>query len=262
MILNNIAAGVDTVLRATHMTVNLPGRTEPFPILTIGRRSYIVNAQIQTALNFDIGAGRHNVQIGQFCSLADYITFMVDLSHDYSGVTTSGSTLLSVQGHKSAMPRKGQILIQNDVWIGHGVTIMSGVTVGNGAVIAANAHVTKDVPPYAIVGGNPAKVIKYRFPEEQIQDLLQIAWWDWSDSEIQSRKEDFQTSAGNFIEKQRSCSPLEQESRRAGEQESRRAGEQESRLFCFSRISRNRIRFGKRLSDRTARSTEPTLLCS
>ncbi|MHA7142654.1 CatB-related O-acetyltransferase [Arthrobacter sp. Sr33] len=79
---------------------------------------------------------------------------------------------------------KGDVVIGNDVWIGAGSFITSGVTVGDGAVIAGHAVVTKNVPPYAIVGGNPARVLRYRFPETTIDRLLRIAWWNWSDEKI------------------------------------------------------------------------------
>lgn len=75
-------------------------------------------------------------------------------------------------------------MIENDVWIGHDVTILRGVTIGNGAVIAAKSVVTKNVPPYAIVGGNPAKIIKYRFSKKIVQKLQNIKWWDWSIEKI------------------------------------------------------------------------------
>jgi serine acetyltransferase len=84
-------------------------------------------------------------------------------------------------GHPSC---KGDIIIENDVWIGATTTIMSGVKISNGAVVAAGSIVTKDVPPYAIVAGNPAKVVKYRFTEEQIKKLLLISWWDWDEQKI------------------------------------------------------------------------------
>jgi len=84
-------------------------------------------------------------------------------------------------GHPSC---KGDIIIENDVWIGATATIMSGVKISNGAVVGAGSVVTKDVPPYAIVAGNPAKVVKYRFTEEQIEKLLSIAWWDWEEQKI------------------------------------------------------------------------------
>jgi serine acetyltransferase len=79
---------------------------------------------------------------------------------------------------------KGDIIIGNDVWIGAKSTIMSGVKIGDGAVIGSGSVVAKDVPPYAIVVGNPAKVIKYRFDEQQIENLLEIAWWNWPEHKI------------------------------------------------------------------------------
>jgi virginiamycin A acetyltransferase len=84
-------------------------------------------------------------------------------------------------GHPSC---KGDIIIENDVWIGANSTVMSGIKIGNGAIVAAGSTVTKDVPPYAIVAGNPAKVVKYRFTDEQIKKLLSIAWWDWDEQKI------------------------------------------------------------------------------
>jgi len=79
---------------------------------------------------------------------------------------------------------KGDVIIGNDVWIGANVTIMSGITIGDGSVIAANSHVVKNVEPYSLHGGNPAKLIKYRFSPEQIEKLLQIKWWYWDDHTI------------------------------------------------------------------------------
>lgn len=77
------------------------------------------------------------------------------------------------------MPYKGDTIIENDVWIGHNVTIMPGVKIGNGAIISTNSTVTKEVPPYTIVGGNPAKEIKKRFSDEKIKELLDLEWWNW-----------------------------------------------------------------------------------
>jgi virginiamycin A acetyltransferase len=79
----------------------------------------------------------------------------------------------------NSYPNKGDVIVGNDVWIGYNATIMAGVKVGDGAIIAANSTVVKDVEPYSIVGGNPARGIKRRFSDETITKLLEIKWWDW-----------------------------------------------------------------------------------
>jgi acetyltransferase-like isoleucine patch superfamily enzyme len=81
--------------------------------------------------------------------------------------------------------------IGNDVWIGDKVIVIGGITIGDGAVVGAGAVVTHDVPPYAIVAGVPAKVIKYRFDDEKIRKLLDLKWWDWSEEEIKQNREFF-----------------------------------------------------------------------
>ncbi len=126
---------------------------EGFPLLSIDTDSYIVNAEIQSGINFDIAGGRHAIYVGKGCSIAEDITFMVDLNHDYNSVAMGEWSFLKDVKKETRIKRKGSIIIQNDVWIGHGATVMSGVTLHNGCVIAANALVTRDVPPYAIVGG-------------------------------------------------------------------------------------------------------------
>ncbi|NOR55629.1 MAG: hypothetical protein GQ531_05420 [Sulfurovum sp.] len=85
---------------------------------------------------------------------------------------------------KNAYEKAGDTLIGDDVWIGSEAMILAGVTIGSGAIIAARSVVVKDVPPYAVVGGNPAEVIKYRFEEAEIQDLLKLKWWDWSEEKV------------------------------------------------------------------------------
>lgn len=87
------------------------------------------------------------------------------------------------------LPYKGDTVIEDDVWIGYEATVMPGVKIGSGAIIASKSVVTKDVPPYAVVGGNPAQVIRMRFDEETIRELLDIAWWDWSAEKITANLE-------------------------------------------------------------------------
>lgn len=124
--------------------------------------------------------------VGAFCSLADPKIFLGG-NHHMEWVSTYPFGGRSESPFKLKYTNKdaGDVNIGNDVWMAQGVTIMSGVNIGDGAVVAANAHVVKDVEPYSIVGGNPAKLIKYRFAEEQIEKLLEIKWWDWSDERIE-----------------------------------------------------------------------------
>ncbi len=100
--------------------------------------------------------------------------------------------------------KKDWVTIGHDVWIGHGVTVLAGVTVGTGAILAAGAVVSKDVPPYTIVGGVAAKPIKRRFTEPQADALQEIAWWDWDHATLKERLPDFRAlSIDAFIEKYR-----------------------------------------------------------
>jgi acetyltransferase-like isoleucine patch superfamily enzyme len=134
--------------------------------------------------------GYATITIGSFCSIADKIKIFCGGDHRVDWFTTYPfghihtdifTNNLAGKGHPLT---KGNVVIGNDVWIGSNVTIMSGVTIGDGAVIAANSHVVKDVEPYSIVGGNPAKHIRYRLPKEVIETLLKLKWWDWDDEKI------------------------------------------------------------------------------
>lgn len=119
--------------------------------------------------------------IGRFVQIArEAIVITSSANHAMSGVTTYPFRVFSPDtiGGYQDLPFHDTI-IGHDVWIGHGATIMPGVTIGSGAIIAARAVVTRDVPPYSIVGGNPATVIRKRFTDKEIADLLTLAWWDW-----------------------------------------------------------------------------------
>ena len=131
------------------------------------------------------------LNIGNFCSIGICGKVYLGGGHRTDWVTTFPFGHINKEifnnfdgvGHPKT---NGDVDIGNDVWIGEHVTIMSGVTIGDGAVIATNSQVVKNVAPYSIVGGNPAKLIKYRFTEEQIQKLLEIKWWNWNDEKINS----------------------------------------------------------------------------
>lgn len=146
---------------------------------------------------------RVNIKIGKYCSFADKINIVAGGEHDKDWVTTSPliDRWKMEQYYDLKKPRyKGDIIIGNDVWVAFGATILSGVKIGDGAVVAAGSVVTKDIPPYAIVGGVPAKVIKYRFDDEIIKSLQDIKWWDWDQETIKKRVGDF-TEPEVFIQK-------------------------------------------------------------
>jgi virginiamycin A acetyltransferase len=137
-----------------------------------------------------INGKKDGVKIGNFSSVARYVSIQGDY-HNMARTTTYflERNLLGEEPAENAIVSKGQILIGHDVWIGTGAQILSGVSVGNGAVIAAGAIVTKDVTPYAIVVGNPARTIKYRFEPDTIDTLLDSEWWNWSIDKIKENKD-------------------------------------------------------------------------
>lgn len=154
---------------------------------TMGRYSYL---------------GRHSylicADIGQFCSIGDEVKVGLGI-HTLSNLSTSPLFTERYNGTGSswvdkdmAIPFK-RVVVGNDVWIGERVMIMGGITIGDGAVIGAGAIVTRDVPPYAVVAGIPAKVIRFRFSETMIQKLLQLKWWNLEDDVLKQNLNLFQT---------------------------------------------------------------------
>jgi len=129
------------------------------------------------------------VTVGNYCSIAEDVIFLAGGEHDHHAVSTSPYFLSLNNLHR--INSKGPIVVENDVWIGHGACILSGVTIHNGSVVAAGAVVTKDVAPYSIVGGVPARLLKMRFDEQTISALLEASWWNWSDTVVRSRAADF-----------------------------------------------------------------------
>ena len=134
-------------------------------------------------------AGFSPVNIGKFCSIADHVSIMSGADHRVDWITTfpfghierEKFPAFNGEGYPAT---KGGVSIGNDVWIATGASIMSGVTIGDGAVLASYSVVTKDVEPYTIVGGNPAKPIRKRFSDPDIKFLLRLRWWDLDISEI------------------------------------------------------------------------------
>lgn len=127
------------------------------------------------------------IEIGSFCSIADGVTIFGGGEHNLDWITTYPMRIafgLENAGKDGHPASKGNTRIGNDVWLGYGSTVLSGVTIGDGAVIGAGAVIVRDVPAYAVFAGNPARLIRYRFTDEDISALLQIAWWDWPDQKI------------------------------------------------------------------------------
>lgn len=133
-------------------------------------------------------------KIGKYCSIGPNVSVVLGIGHRTHWITTypfvtlrkapipKQSTDKSADNHR--IKTNPDVVVGNDVWIGYGVTLLGGVTVGDGAVLGAGALITKDVPPYAIVGGVPAKVIRYRFHPPEIEKLLASKWWDLPDEVV------------------------------------------------------------------------------
>lgn len=161
----------------------LPKNIFPISCVKVGAYSY-------GDLNVVTFSESSKLTIGNFVSIAGNVTFLLDVEHYLNHISTFPYLVKVVHSFKSESFSKGNIMIEDDVWIGYGATIMSGVHIGRGAVIAAGALVTKDVAPYAIVGGVPAKLIKYRFNSEIIKELVKVDYSKLSKEIINNHIED------------------------------------------------------------------------
>jgi chloramphenicol O-acetyltransferase type B len=155
------------------------GFRERFPQFSIGRGTY----GDPEVVSWDSG---RMLTIGAFCSIAPGVRIFLGGDHRIDWVTTYPFSEMweagkRFPGHPSS---RGDVIIGNDVWIGNEALILSGVTIGDGAVVGARAVVARDVPSYAIVAGNPARVVRMRFDDATIASLLKLRWWDWKDEEI------------------------------------------------------------------------------
>lgn len=147
-----------------------------------------------------MGGEGAKLKIGSFCSIADEVVIFLGGNHRPDWVTTYPFNWVfkefdNIKGHPAT---KGNVVIGNDVWVGRGACILSGITIGDGAVIGANTVVTKSVDPFAVVVGNPGKMVKKRFSDEIVKKLLSIQWWNW---DIQKIKEHIPLMLDNDIEK-------------------------------------------------------------
>ena len=139
--------------------------TNALDLITVGNGTY-------GDLFVHISNSNYKLSIGNYCSIAHNVAFILSSDHPTNYISTYPFKAMYM-GEECGIS-KGDIIIDDDVWIGYNATILSGVHIGQGAIIAAGSVVTKDVPPYAIVGGVPAKVIKYRFDTDMIEELMKI----------------------------------------------------------------------------------------
>ncbi|MGL5624191.1 CatB-related O-acetyltransferase, partial [Cetobacterium sp.] len=141
----------------------------PLSLVDVGKYSY-------GSLNVSYwGIKKEKLQIGNFVSIAENVKFILGGNHEINTFTTYPLKVMLLNEDVEALT-KGPIIIKDDVWIGNNVLVLSGITVGQGAIIGAGSVVTKDVPPYAVVAGNPAKVIKYRYSQEIIEEMVTFDW--------------------------------------------------------------------------------------
>lgn len=152
--------------KANSHNFTVPVGRVPLDKVRIGKKTYgFIDALFSNPEN--------KLIIGNYCSIAQGVKFLPSTDHALDRISTYPFKAMCLTGELEALS-KGDIVVEDDVWIGYGATILSGVHIGQGAAIAAGSVVTKDVPPYAIVGGVPAKVIKYRFAPDLIEELLKI----------------------------------------------------------------------------------------
>jgi acetyltransferase-like isoleucine patch superfamily enzyme len=149
--------------------------------VTMGRQSYGIPAV------HCFGPSDGQLRIGDFVSIAGQVHVLLGGNHPTDWISTFPfRAKFGLRGaYTDGMPSSdGDVVIGPDAWIGQGVTILSGVNIGAGAIVAAGALVAKDVPPYAVAGGVPARVLKFRFSQDTIAGLMELEWWNWSDDMI------------------------------------------------------------------------------
>lgn len=201
------------------------------PLIEVGEYSYYDDPNDATAFetrNVLYHYGPEKLVIGRFCALGTGVRFIMNgANHRMDGPSTfpfptMGGSWSAHFDLLTGLPNRGDTVVGNDVWFGHGATVMPGVRIGHGAIIATGAVVTADVPDYGIVGGNPARLIRTRYSAEDVARLLAVAWWDWPRSTSPS------TSAPSW----RGASPNSKRPPRGPEEELYRRCLAEGRTGC------------------------------
>ncbi len=188
-----------------------PDPHNPFPLPEHHRTAFLKNHVTRPNIivgdytYFDDPAGVHNFEanvlyhfdfngdkliIGKFCAVATDVKFIMNGgNHNLQGFSTYPFAIFAAEWRDHlpagfAFPSRGDTVVGNDVWLGYGSLIMPGIKIGDGAIVASRSVVTKDVPPYQVVGGNPARVLRARFDDATTKALLEIRWWDWDAAKI------------------------------------------------------------------------------
>lgn len=150
--------------------------------VNIGDFSYFNEMKVMSELR----QGEVRLDIGRFCAIGPGLTVLLGEEHRIDWVSTYpfDDMISGYESPEKSTFSKGDVVIGNDVWIGNNVTVLSGLTIGDGCVIASNSVVTKSIPPYTVVGGNPAKQIRKRFSDELVERLSKMSWWNWEYDKI------------------------------------------------------------------------------
>lgn len=186
-----------------------------YPYVQVGRGTYCGDMVFNDRLLTDVSIAKREFTmldvIGRYTSIAKNIRVYSDLNHNmdavYQGVipnywlSKNNQTFIESLGQVDGFEHKGMVRIGNDVWIGNDVTLLADITIGNGAVLAAGSVAATDIPPYAIYGGNPARLIRYRFSDEIISKLQKIAWWNFSTEKLIEIEEDMKGRVEDFVDK-------------------------------------------------------------
>jgi virginiamycin A acetyltransferase len=157
------------------------------PFIEVGDYSYYADPVDPTGFernNILFHYGPDKLVIGRYCALAREVRFLMGAAGHRMGLSTYpfpmfGADWMPAMDLFAQRVDRPDTVLGNDVWLGYGVTVLAGVHIGDGAIVAARSVVSTSVPPYAVVAGNPARVVRMRFPEDQVRQLLEIAWWDW-----------------------------------------------------------------------------------